>query len=84
MPSSRLSVRISARLEQQLRQRAAIAGQPESVLVRQALDGYLAASPEELSAYEMAEELGLIGCASGGARDLSTNRKHLAGFGKSR
>jgi len=84
MPSGRLSVRVSARLEQQLRQRAAIAGRSESELVRQALDGYLAGSAEERSAYEIAEELGLLGCASGGARDVSRNRKHMEGFGKSR
>ncbi len=36
------------------------------------------------SAFEVATKLRLIGCYCGGPKDLSTNPKHLAGFGRLR
>jgi hypothetical protein len=63
-------------------------GQPESALVREALENYLGRSAEPRSAFELAEEAGLIGCIGRGrksqARDLSTARRHFDGFGKSK
>lgn len=42
-----------------------------------------AASPEnEETAYDAAERLGLIGCVKDAPSDLSTNPKHLEGFGQ--
>jgi predicted DNA-binding protein len=88
MASGRITIRIPETLGQRLRHRSQLRGQPESALVREALETYLGQSSEARPAYELAEEAGLIGCAGGGRkslpRDLSTNPRHLAGFGKSR
>jgi hypothetical protein len=82
--SSRLSVRIESGLQSSLRRRAALAEKSESVIVREALETYLAAMPEEVSAYDLALQAGVIGCAKAGPRDLSTNPKHFKGFGEKR
>jgi predicted DNA-binding protein len=92
MASARITIRIPGTLEQRLRHRSQIKGQPESELVREALETYLAQPTEARPAYEMAEEAGLIGCIGRGpkspagspAKDLSTNRRHFEGFGKSK
>jgi hypothetical protein len=53
-------------------------------LVREALENYLGEAPTPSSAYDLAREAGLIGCARGLPSDLSVNRKHFEGLGKSR
>jgi predicted DNA-binding protein len=90
MESERITVRIPGELGRQLRHRSRIKGQTESDLVREALENYLAGSNGERSAFEMAEEAGLIGSvrrepgspARSPAKDLSTNPRHFKGFGK--
>jgi hypothetical protein len=52
--------------------------------VRQAIESHLAEAAKRESAYEMAERLGLVGCAEGLPPDLSTNRKYFEGFGRDR
>jgi len=52
--------------------------------VRIALEAYLGRGSSPTSAYELAEEAGLIGCAGRAPKDLSTNRRHFEGFGKSK
>ena len=88
MASGRLTIRIPETLGQRLRHRSRMKGQPESVLVREALETYLGQSAEPRPAYELAKEAGLIGCVGRGrkapAKDLSTARRHLDGFGKSK
>jgi len=84
MASRRLSVRIEPGLQRSLRRRAALAQKSESVIVREALESYLAAVTEEVSAYDLALQAGVIGCAKPGPRDLSTNPKHFEGFGEKR
>jgi predicted DNA-binding protein len=84
MASKRLSVRIEPRLQSSLRRRAALAQKSESVVVREALETYLAAVPDAASAYDLALQAGVIGCARPGPRDLSTNPKHFKGFGEKR
>jgi predicted DNA-binding protein len=88
MASDRITFRIPPTLGERLRQRSRIQGKTESVLVREALETYLAAAPGQQPAYELAEQAGLIGLIPRGgrvpARDLSTNRRHFEGFGKSR
>lgn len=84
MASRRLSVRIEPGLQSSLRRRAALAHKSESVIVREALESYLAAVTEEVSAYDLALQAGVIGCAKPGLRDLSTNPKHFEGFGEKR
>jgi predicted DNA-binding protein len=84
MADDRISVRVPEHLGQRLRQRAKIKRTPESELVREALESYLNAPQEVQSAYDAAVALGVIGCAKGLPRDLSTNPKYRKGFGEDR
>jgi predicted DNA-binding protein len=80
--SDRLTVRVPQTLTARLRTRSRARGTTESELVREALEDYLGHSAQECSAYELAEEAGIIGCARGVPKDLSTNRRHFKGFGR--
>jgi predicted DNA-binding protein len=86
MSSERITIRIQEELGERLRHRSRIKGQTESDLVREALESYLGRCKGERSAYELAEEAGLIGSIPRGrgspAKDLSTNPRHFKGFGK--
>jgi predicted DNA-binding protein len=84
MSSQRITIRISETLVKRLKKHAGMRRRSESALVREALESYLAEAPASSSAYDLARESGLIGCVRGGPSDLSTNRKHFEGFGKSR
>jgi predicted DNA-binding protein len=94
--SERITIRIPGELGGRLRHRSRIKGQTESDLVREALENYLGRSNGERSAFELAEEAGLIGylqrarrpsarrspARPSPAKDLSTNPRHFKGFGK--
>ena len=88
MASARITIRLPETLGQRLRHRSRIKGQPESELVREALETYLGQPTEARPAYELAEEAGLIGCIKRGPKspptDLSSSARHFAGFGKSK
>lgn len=83
MASHRITIRIPQDLERQLRNRSRLKGQTESTLVREALEHYLGQPFAEHSAYEAAQAAGLIGSVKRAPKDLSTNRRHLGGFGRS-
>lgn len=85
MSSGRITIRIPDTLGERLRHRSRMKGQPESELVREALENYLGQPSEARAAYELADEAGLVGCIPRDAkipRDLSTNPRHMQGFGK--
>jgi predicted DNA-binding protein len=84
MASNRITVRIPETLTSRLRSRSRANGSTESDLVREALESYLGCEPASRTAYELAEEAGIIGSVRNAARDLSTNRRHFKGFGKSK
>jgi len=84
MPSQRISVRVPPSLGRRLKQRSTVKGAPESEVVREALEAFLSPAAGRKSAYEVASELGLIGSGGKSPKDLSTNRRHFKGFGKSR
>jgi predicted DNA-binding protein len=88
MGSERITIRIPQELGGRLRHRSRIKGQTESDLVREALETYLGHSNGERSAFELAQEAGLIGLVRAGrkspAKDLSTNPRHFKGFGQDR
>ena len=84
MASHRITVRVPKNLGTLLRDRSRAKGQTPSDLVRIALETYLGRGGHPNSAYELAEEAGLIGCVRRAPKDLSTSRRHLEGFGKSR
>jgi len=75
--SVRLPEALSAHLETVARQR----GETKSAVLCRILEAYLAglADAAEGSCLELAEDL--AGCVSG-PKDLSTNPKHLEGFGR--
>jgi hypothetical protein len=54
------------------------------VVVREALEKHLAEEPKNLSAYDLALQVGAIGCAKNLPPDLSTNKKYMEGFGEKR
>jgi predicted DNA-binding protein len=84
MSSHRITVRIPAALISRLRSRSRANGRTESGVVREALESYLGSEPAGQTAYELAKEAGIIGAARNAPRDLSTNRRHYNGFGKSK
>jgi len=84
MASHRITVRVPKTIETLLRNRSRDRGQTPSDLVRLALESYLGKGENTHSAYELAEEAGLVGCVRHAPKDLSTNRRHLEGFGKSK
>jgi hypothetical protein len=80
--SHRITVRVPKTLGTLLRDRSRAKGQTPSDLVRIALETYLGRGRTGNSAYELAEEAGLIGCVRRAPKDLSTSRRHFEGFGK--
>jgi predicted DNA-binding protein len=84
MASDRITVRVPQALTTRLRNRSRAKGTTESELVREALENYLGSSGGERSAYNLAEEAGIIGFARNAPRDLSTNLRYLKGFGKAK
>ena len=83
MSSQRITVRIPLSLGKRLKEQAGVKGRPESEIVREALESYLRQAAGQ-SAYELAKRAGLIGRYKGAPRDLSTNPRHLKGFGEKR
>jgi plasmid stability protein len=84
MGLQRITVRVPASLGSRLRARARAKGQSPSELVRIALEHHLGSGDGQRTAYDLAAEAGLIGCVRRTPKDLSTNPKHLEGFGKSK
>jgi hypothetical protein len=84
MASDRITVRVPATLGTRIRERSRSKGQTPSDLVRVALESYLVEEVSAGSAYELAKAAGLIGYVRRAPKDLSTNRRHLEGFGKSK
>jgi metal-responsive CopG/Arc/MetJ family transcriptional regulator len=84
MASQRITVRVPAALGTRIRESSRVKGQTPSDLVRVALENYLGEESSTGSAYELAEAAGLIGCVARAPKDLSTNPRHLEGFGKNK
>jgi len=82
MASQRITVRVPKTLGELLRDRSRAKGQTPSDLVRVALETYLGRESSPRSAYDLAHEAGLIGCARSAPKNLSSNRRHFEGFGK--
>jgi len=84
MASRRISVRVPGGIARRLKERSQATGTRESEVVRQALEKYLPENSSEQTAYDLAKRAGLIGCIRSAPKDLSTNKKHFKGFGKSK
>jgi predicted DNA-binding protein len=86
MKDERLTVRFPLELRRRLKAAALRSGTKESDVVRGAVQQHLdaAAILTRTTAYDKVKKAGLIGLVRGSNRDLSTNRLHFEGFGKSR
>lgn len=82
MASQRISV--PRGIAQRLKERSLVSGARESEVVREALERYLSSDGKEETTYTLLREAGLIGCARGAPKDLSTNKRYFRGFGKSK
>ncbi|MBX6316252.1 MAG: hypothetical protein IRY99_25565 [Isosphaeraceae bacterium] len=78
----RISVRLEGRLRQQLEAEAQEKGVSPSAIVRQALEEHLRQRTPRENCRQLAERLGLLGVAQGLPPDLSTNPRHMEGFGR--
>ena len=81
MNDQRITVRFPAELRLRLKAAALRSGTRESDLVRGAVERQLMAEDDTLTAFEHAKKAGLIGAVRKADRDLSTNPRHLDGFG---
>jgi metal-responsive CopG/Arc/MetJ family transcriptional regulator len=77
----RINVRGDERLKQQLDDEAREKGVRPSDIVRQALEEHMRQRKPRRNCRELAEQLGILGSAKGLPSDLSTNPKHMEGFG---
>jgi hypothetical protein len=82
MATNRITIRIPESLGARLRRHSRAKGTTPSELVRVALENYLGRTKGSRSAYDLAEEAGIIGCAPGLPKDLSINPRYFEGFGK--
>ena len=84
MATNRITVRVPEALTARLRNRSKAQGATESELIREAIESYLGRSGKARSAYDVAADVEIIGAEKQAPKDLSTNRRHFKGFGKSR
>ncbi len=78
-----LTVKLPAELDRDIAEASAHEHISKSALVRRALEAYLAQRKSTTSFVSALDKAGdLVGCFKGGPRDLASNPKHLAGFGK--
>ncbi|GMU62163.1 MAG: CopG family transcriptional regulator [Myxococcales bacterium] len=73
-----LSIKVPSSLSARVSRLARARGSTVSAIVREALEQY---APSEGTSFATAARA-YIGSVAGGPGDLSTNPKHLAGFGK--
>ena len=84
MATDRISIRINPQLRRGLQEQASLNGKKESDVVREALESYLVDRGDPVTCYDLASQAGLIGAARNAPRNLSTQRKHFRGFGRSK
>jgi predicted DNA-binding protein len=80
--AGRLSIRIPDQLQDDLQQLASLIGKSESEIVREAIEEYCARNGSGASCYDLAKQAGWIRRAGNLPKDLSTNKKHMEGFGR--
>ena len=84
MATDRISIRINPQLRRGLQEQASLNGKKASDVVREALESYLVGRGSSVTCYELALKAGLVGAARNAPRNLSTQRKHFRGFGRSK
>ena len=78
----RISVRVDDRLKRELEVEAREQGVRPSDVVRQVLERHVRERTPRMNAFQLAEKLGIIGCAKDLPPDLSTNPVYMEGFGE--
>jgi hypothetical protein len=78
----RINVRVDESLKRELEAEAREKGVRPSDIVRQVLEQHARERSPRPNARELAERLGILGCAKGLPADLSTNPEHMEGFGR--
>jgi metal-responsive CopG/Arc/MetJ family transcriptional regulator len=74
-----LTVKVDPALVREIEQASAREHVSKSELVRRAIAAYVARGADAPSALDKAGDL--VGCFTGGPKDLASNPKHLKGFG---
>lgn len=82
MSTGRITIRVDDSLQERLESVAQAAGKTESQVVREALEDYLDRNQVDVTAYDLFKKAGIIGCVKGGPKDMSTNPKYMADFGR--
>ena len=78
-----LSIKIPEKLDRRIAHEIAQRRTPKSVFVREVLDAFFSAgklSKKQPTVFDLTRDL--AGMYRGGPKDLSTNPKHMEGFGK--
>ncbi|HEV2989185.1 MAG TPA: ribbon-helix-helix domain-containing protein [Candidatus Angelobacter sp.] len=83
MSGTRISVRLDRSLRARIRKQARAAGKKEAEVIREALEKEFQAAAPAKTCYQLGMELGIFGCIDNAPADLSTNRRHIEGFGES-
>ncbi len=78
----RINVRVDERLKKELEIEAREKGVSPSAVVPEALEEHMRRRTPGESAYDIASRLGILGSAQGLPADLSTNPRHMEGFGR--
>jgi predicted transcriptional regulator len=84
MATDRISLRINPELRRALQEHASLNGKRKSDVVREALEAYFVDRGSSATCFDLALKAGLIGVARNAPRNLSTERKHFRGFGRSK
>jgi predicted DNA-binding protein len=82
MMMSAFPLMLPEELDARLSMASVIHGKTKAEIIYEALQDYLSklTVPSDKSFAELAEKY--LGCAEGGPADLSTNKKHLEGYGQ--
>jgi len=73
---------LTPKLTARLKREVSSLGKSESTVVREALEHNFKRKTDNESCYDAAVRMGIIGCAKGLPRDLSTSKKYFKGFGE--
>jgi hypothetical protein len=82
MAADRLTLRLPEPLRSGMETLSEVTGRTESDLAREAIEEYLRRHATLPTCFDLASQAGLIGCVTSGKTDLSTNPKHMRGFGR--
>ncbi|HEY2881313.1 MAG TPA: ribbon-helix-helix domain-containing protein [Pirellulales bacterium] len=77
----RLTIRVDKKLRASLAKLAKQRGATQSDVARAALEEFVKSQYPKESCLDLAKRLGIVGMIKSGPSDMSTNPKHMEGFG---